>query len=140
MKLNSIQKNRLAAVALRSGLEFVRLFGSGARNLRAARDLDIAVGGHSLSLEQISELVAEFEVILGKPIDLIQVRNGLSPLLVKEIARDSLLLWEKPRTGLLFYTETMDRLYAVAEDEQLAYSRELRDASMRQMQKRLRVS
>ena len=134
------QKKRIGAIARRHGLQFVRIFGSGARSLERARDIDLVVDGKSLAFSDFSELVGQFEAIFNKPVDLVRLHSDLSPVLIQEIARESVPLWEELRSGRIAYASLIDRLHAVAADEMLSYPQELRAESIRAVQRRLRVA
>ena len=143
LRLSTKQKAAISAAARKAGLDFIRLFGSATQSLSAARDLDLAVGSRPLSLAQLSLLVSAFEKIFNKPVDVVQLgqlRRGSSPWLIKEIGARSIALWEKPKSGRSAYVESIEPLLAIAEDEILAFPKELKRESLRLAQRRLRVS
>ncbi len=130
---------RIEAVALDLRLDFIRVFGSALRDLHTARDVDFAVGCGRLDVEELDRLRAALEESFHRAADVVQLRPGLPPLLVREIATHSQPLFESA-AGRARYAELIDRLLAVAEDELLACPVELRDEALRAARGRLDVS
>jgi predicted nucleotidyltransferase len=135
--LQSEQYTALTRIAADHGLEFIRLFGSGLHSVDKARDIDLVIDRIISELPRFSELVGELSKVFSKPIDLIELRRELPPLLVREIAQFSLPLWERPGTGRAKYAELIVPLMAIADDERLSLTPELRLESVRSVQKRL---
>ena len=79
----------------------------------------------------------ELSKVFSKPIDLIELRRELPPLLVREIAQTSVPLWERPGSGRAKYAELIVPLMAIADDERISLTLELRLESVRSVQKRL---
>lgn len=140
MKLSDPQRFLLNKVAKLCGLGFIRLFGSTVRLPATARDVDVAVGPNGLTLAQLSLLQSTLEKIFKKQVDIISLVSVKNPVLIQEIGRHSMPLWEDKRGGRSAYIVMMDRLLAIAQDERLAFPKELRDQSLAIMRKRLRVS
>jgi predicted nucleotidyltransferase len=138
--LTAKQTEALARTARRAGLKFVRLFGSAVCSPATARDIDLAVGLDFRNFASMTKFQDEAAAIFRKPIDLVQLRPGLSPLLLREIGSQSLLLWEAPLGGRECYIELMDRFLAIAHDELLGFPPELRKCSLSATQRMLRVS
>ena len=129
---------RIEAIARYLRLDFIRVYGSALVAIRTARDVDFAVGCRPLDVEELDDLRAALEEAFQRPADVVQLRSGLSPLLVREIAAHSQPLFESA-AGRARYAELIDRLFAVAEDELLAYPIELRDEALRAARGRLDV-
>src|SRR3990167_624234 len=91
------QLSQLKRAAQQAGLTYVRIFGSGAKELKFARDVDLVVNGKKINFSHYSALIGSFEKVFNKPVDLIFLRRGLSPRLVLEVAATSKPLWEGPR-------------------------------------------
>ena len=139
MELTPEKLAAVARVAEQARLDFILLFGSALDRPEGARDVDLAVGAGRLGLQELTDLKDRLEAILRKPADLVPLRPGLSPVLVREIACRSRMLWAS-EAGRARYAELIDRLLAVAEDDLLSCPRELRDEALRSVQERLRVS
>ncbi len=135
MKLTSDQKRALEKTAKEAGVSYIRLFGSAIRSLKKARDIDIVVG-HSkkLTLSQYSILSSGVEKVFHKPIDIVELRSGLSPLLIFEIGKTSIPLFENPKKGLEDYINKIEPLLGIANDEILSFPKKLRDQSFKLMQ------
>jgi predicted nucleotidyltransferase len=138
MELQSDQKERVGRAAAGVGLDFDRLFGSFLKSPEGDLDVDLAVGASPLDLEGRSRFVSACEDIFGRPVDLVGLRPGLPPLLIREIACRSAPLWESGR-GRERYAVLVDRLLAVAEDDLRAVPDSLREEAFRRVQERLRV-
>ncbi|MEZ4271080.1 MAG: hypothetical protein R3C68_06500 [Myxococcota bacterium] len=136
--LTRCQRQRLQQVASGLKLDFIRIFGSCIAQKSTPRDIDVVVGGAPLSIADISLLAATLEEIFAKPIDLIQLRRGLSSTLIKEIAAHSRPLWESQH-GRRSYADLIDRLWGVANDEELAFPDDLRLMSFQINQRKLSV-
>lgn len=139
MKLTPAQEQAILKAAETARLDFVRVFGSALASLSNARDLDLAIGARELGIDDLSLFADTIERALGKPVDVVQLRSGLGPLLVREIATKSQPLFEG-QEGRDRYAELIDRLMAVAEDEILSNPPELRQEALDRVQRRLGVS
>lgn len=133
-QLNSKQKIKIAKLAKKYGLEFVRLFGSRAqpvvkqknKNVSNDSDFDIVVGANQFSLLKQANLQADLEVVFQGCVDLVYLRDVTNSILVLEIAGSSIPLWEKRNSGCVRYAMEIDRLTALAYDEELSYPSENR--------------
>jgi predicted nucleotidyltransferase len=130
------EEQAIRRAAVEAGLDFVRVFGSAVSSPRRARDIDLAIGSRELAPDALAAFSEAVERALKKPVDLVQLRSGLSPLLVREIAARSEALWEATG-GRSRYAELIDRLLAVAEDEILSFPPELRAEAVARVQRRL---
>ena len=119
-------QTRVSKIARKTGLEFIRLFGSSVRSWKKARDVDVVLGAKKpLTLSQLSLLHSELQKIFDKEVDIVELKRQLSPTLILEIVRTSVPLWDKPKSGHLAYIEKIEPLVAVAGDEQIARTPEL---------------
>ena len=126
--------------ARKAGVSFIRVFGSSVRsNISLPRDLDIVIS-KPLTFSVLSRFTGCLEKIFGCSIDIVQLKPGLSPLLVREIAKESSVIWESPKVGRKAYAQLMDRLLAIAEDELLSYPPELRALSIKLTQRKLDIA
>ncbi len=136
-------KSSIAIIAIKYQLDFIRLFGSAVNNTKNARDYDLLVGAKLLSLSDRNSLQEELTITLGKKVDIVQFKEDLSPLLVQEIVKHSVPLWEKPATknkpaGSLSYFFLVERFLPIAEDELLAFSAKNKMESIKSVQKNLK--
>ena len=134
------QKARLDVLARGLKLESVVLFGSAARNRKSPRDIDLAVSGQRLTFTRYAKLVAFFEGVTGRPVDLVHLESGLSPRLVLEILRDGRPIWVTPQGGEAKLVELQDRLRSIACDELLAIPKTAKVQSVLNTQRRLSVA
>lgn len=97
MKITEEQKNKLSKIAGKRGLKLVLLFGSFARGKeRKDSDLDIAISGNkNLSFKKIIDISTDLAKIFKKDID-ISVIDTADPLLLEQIAGNSILIFGKP--------------------------------------------
>ncbi|MEK6704369.1 MAG: hypothetical protein AABZ06_01135 [Bdellovibrionota bacterium] len=138
-KLRMKERNALEALANKLGLTFIRVFGSALQNLSKARDLDVAIG-KNLGLKALSELSGLLEGIFGKSVDIIILSSNLNPVLIREIATESVALYEAPQNGLIDYINKIEPLLAIAEDEILAFPQAQQTEWLRKAYRRLRVA
>jgi len=130
---------KLARAGRKFGLDFIRLFGSGTGSIARARDIDIVFGEKKLDAGELSEFQSDLTSLFGKPVDLVHLCSDLPPRLVIEIASTSTALWNAPAGGREKYAVLMDRLQAIAQDEELAFTPEMRKISISIANRRLRV-
>ncbi len=117
---------RLAEIAEAFGLQFIRVFGSYAERPEAARDVDLVIDRKIERLEERARLESDLQLVLGKPVDLVELAAGAPPLLARQIGKHSSALWERDGTGRARYAELLEPLLAIAEDERLSLPPELR--------------
>lgn len=117
-------------------LKYIRIFGSGVKSLKAARDVDLLIGRSDLSLEVHALLMHEFEKLFGKPIDLILPTSKVPGLLIQEIGSTSIPLWEDEEGRDDFARWFIPRL-AIAADEEVAFPVERQREALLATQKRL---
>lgn len=137
--LDKKQRKIMDAICLKSKLDFVRIFGS-SLSTKKSRDIDLVIGTKLLKLPEYSNFVSEMERIFKKKIDVIQLRSGLSPTLIIEIAKYSRQIWEKEKVGRAKYAELIDHLVGIAQDEKLSFPKELRKEAAKRVNRRLRVT
>ena len=132
------QYARLDQIARSHNLQFVRMFGSAAKSLKKARDVDLAIDRKIENLGELTQLMDELSKLFVKPVDLIELSGDVPPLLSREIGKSSVALWEREQTGRYCYAELIDKLLAISEDERLSLTMELREASIRSVQRKLK--
>lgn len=70
---------RLAEIAEAFGLQFIRVFGSYAERPEAARDVDLVIDRKIERLEERARLESDLQLVLGKPVDLVELAAGAPP-------------------------------------------------------------
>jgi predicted nucleotidyltransferase len=121
-----------------SGVTYLRLFGSALKTFEQAQDVDLVIGPTSLTVEKLAKLSLDFESIFQKPVDLIQLQGELNPVLVGQIAQYSQPIFEDKELGRYNFSEDISRAVAIAEDELLAVSEEMRAENLKSVLGRLR--
>ena len=92
--MESLAERLRAAVATRSGVRLVYLFGSAARGrLRPGSDVDVAVRfSHRQSIEDLCELAEDLERAARHRVDLVDLDDA-PPLLLREVVKEGRLVW-----------------------------------------------
>jgi predicted nucleotidyltransferase len=99
-----MDKNIFKKLGKQFRLDFIVLFGSAAKNFDSGRsDVDIAAKakpGFELSDEQMLSLYDKIsKIFCGKELDLVPIDPDTSPLLMKEISDNGIILYER-ETGV----------------------------------------
>ena len=99
MDVTTELKKNIATIASQYHLELVLLFGSRARgDVHNNSDVDIAfLSTEEYDMEKKLTLIAMFEQLFGKSVDLVDLRNA-SVLLGDRIVRDAVILFGDDKT------------------------------------------
>jgi len=98
-QIESVDREKLVAIAKNAGVSFLALFGSVARGQATAEsDVDLAVRfGRSIDLFDLARVKLAMERALGRPVDLIPVDNAY-PFVREAMMREWIVLYETPPT------------------------------------------
>ena len=143
MKQKPVISKKIQKTLSDCGIEFARIFGSYVQSPSRSRDVDIFLGmdfSHRLKLDQVSLLNSEFEKFFKKPVDLVLTQKDMNPTLVREIVKNSIRIWERPKSGEIAFVNWVDRALAIAEDELLSNPIQDRIKALDRPQRRARES
>ncbi len=103
-------KERLAPLFRFPGIQLVVLFGSAASGaLRADSDLDLAIlGDHALDVVALTNMI--ISLVHCNDVDLVDLRRS-NPVLMMEVARTGVLLFERKPGGYVAFCSLAHRRY-----------------------------
>lgn len=95
------------------GAQFAYVFGSTAAGaLRPDSDVDIAVdAGRTLTTDELGRLTAELETLVGRDVDVVDLRRA-GPILAMQVLRAGQLLFESDRRARLEFEMYTPSRYA----------------------------
>lgn len=87
----SMLKAYLPICSSKYGVSRMGIFGSVARNQQhEGSDIDIYVEGNLHGMFVMGSIKAELEELLGVPVDLVRLREGMNPMLLQQIKKEGL--------------------------------------------------
>ena len=92
----TILRKYLSTKADAYGITKIGIFGSVARNEQTEdSDVDVCVEMKKPDLFTMVHIKEELQELFGKPVDIVQLRNNVNPMLLKQIKRDGIYEWRR---------------------------------------------